>query len=150
MSKTTVLERHTHPKFSRLQIHLRSDSRFFQAVTFHDGKTKQKSLKVAALTTALRLAEEWYRGLLKAEEAERRQHPLDALSANPLMADVFRSRQPELTAKDALTPAQKWSAIKEFWGPLAVKEITPRTFKEFVRWRRRTKTLSNHTLHKIR
>ena len=153
MSKTTVVERHQHPKHPRLQIHLRSDSRFFQAVTFHVGKTKQKSLKVDALTTALRLADEWYRGILKAEEAERRKHPIDAFGRDPLMVDVYRSYERELTPSRRAYAAMKWSTIKSFWGPLAVTEITPQTFKDFYKWRRRTKTpagttIRNHSLHK--
>jgi integrase len=153
VSKTTVVERHTHPKHQRLQVHLRSDSRFFQAVTFIDNKTKQKSLKVESLTTALRLAEEWYRGLLKAEEAERRKHPLDTLGSDSLMADVCRAYQEELTPSRRAYAAMKWSTIKSFWGPLVVTDITPQTFKEFYAWRRKTKTpagtvIKPHSLHK--
>lgn len=152
-SKTTVVERHTHPKHPRLQLHLRSDSRFFQALTFLDGKTKQKSLKVESLTTALRLAEEWYRGLLKAEEAERRKHPLNALGTDPLLADVYRSYCEELTPSRRAYAAMKWSTIRSFWGPLVVTDITPQTFKEFYAWRRKSKTpagtvIKPHSLHK--
>ena len=41
----SILESHEHPKYPRLSVPLRHKSRFYQGVTFLDGRKVQKSLK---------------------------------------------------------------------------------------------------------
>src|SRR5450759_397748 len=75
--KHRILEQHTHPKHQRLVVDLRSKSRFYQARTFWDGRVMQHSTKTDQLGTAFKLAEEWYRSLLR----EKRQHPVHSIHA---------------------------------------------------------------------
>src|SRR5262245_63148245 len=86
-----VLERYPHPKYPRLTLQQRSSSRFYQAVTFIDGKLRQTSTRSDHLPTAFKLGEDWYRKLVKASLASAREHPLDVLAADALVADVYRS-----------------------------------------------------------
>jgi hypothetical protein len=81
--KTKVLEQYPHPKYPRLIIDRRTNSRFYQARTFLDGKLKQKSTKSDHLPTAFKLGEDWY----------KREAILDhdALG-RPLKIDVRRRR----------------------------------------------------------
>jgi hypothetical protein len=46
------------PKYPRLQVQLRRRSKFYQALTFIDGRKVQKSLKTDRLSTALKLDHE--------------------------------------------------------------------------------------------
>src|SRR5437870_9220972 len=87
MPKTRVLERHPHPKHARLAVQRRSNSRFYQSVTFLDGKLKQKSTKATHLPTALKLAEEWYRRELRSSVAFGLQHPIAKLTTDPTMGN---------------------------------------------------------------
>jgi integrase len=151
--KTAVVERYPHPKYARLRIELRNDSRYLQAVTRVDGRLRQVSLKTSDLPTGLKLAESWYRKQLRASLAEARQHPYDALGRDAVMVDVYKVWTAELTPARRAYADQKWSAIREFWSARAVTDITPQTFREFYAWRRRHKTASgtvirNHSLHK--
>ena len=57
----SILEQHEHPKYPRLKIQLRRRSRYYQALTFLDGRMWQTSLKTTALETAFKLGEGWYK-----------------------------------------------------------------------------------------
>lgn len=61
LSKTVVVERHTHPKYPQLRIELRSDSSKYQAVTRLDNRLRQWTTGTDNLPTAIRLAEDRYR-----------------------------------------------------------------------------------------
>ena len=56
-SVPSILEQYEHPKYLRLKIQLRQRSRFYQAVTFLDGRKVQTSLKTDALETAFKLVQ---------------------------------------------------------------------------------------------
>lgn len=147
--KHRISETHKHPRFPRLVVDLRSKSRFYQARTFLDGKLYQHSTKSESLTTALKLAEEWYRALLRSVEAESREHPV--LSVNPNMTEVFRMYASSERLKTVAAHSyakQKWSPIHHFWGPLLVRDVTTQSFHEFIAWRRKRDKVSTHTLHK--
>jgi hypothetical protein len=90
-SRVQVVERHPHPKHARLSIQLRSDSRFYQAITYLDGKLRQASTKVTHLPTALKLAEDWYCKQLRASVSDGRQHPLNRLGTTPTIAELVAS-----------------------------------------------------------
>lgn len=144
-----VRERHAHPKFSRLSIQLRSDSRFYQAVTFLDGKLRQKSLKTRELPAAFKLGEEWYRRQLRASVEIGRQHPIERLTNNPVVGELFASYRSTLDQKRRADADKRWSPIQEFWRPLKIADVQPATFRDFYAWRRqRTKGITPHTLHK--
>lgn len=139
--KHTVVERHVHPKFSRLFIELRSKSRFYQSLTFLDGRLRQKSTKTTQLKTALKLSEEWYRSELGAKN----EHPVHSIDAT--MAERFAAYVVSLPKDRQQDARNRWSPIHGFWGGLYMKDVSPRTYHDFYRWRRRAQT-SNHTLHK--
>jgi integrase len=147
VAKTKILEQHPHPKFPRLVLDLRNNSRFYQARTFLDGKLVQKSTKTTQLPTAFKLAEDWYRRLLRASVSFGMAHPIDKLTSDPTVAEVFSSYRAQLKGKERAYADQKWSPVAEFWRALQVREVSTQTFRDFYAWRRR-KQISNHTLHK--
>ena len=149
----TIQESHSHPDYPRLSVQLRVRSRFYQAVTFLDGAKVQKSLKTDNLTTAFKLAEEWYRKLLRASVSEANRHPIDRLGTDPTMAELFASYRTTLVPSKRDYADMKWSTIQHFWRTLKVTDINAKTFREFYTWRRRRKTrtkttIRNHSLHK--
>ena len=87
MPKTQVFERHVHPKFARLRLELRSDSKLLQAVTRLDNRLRQQS---TAPTTSdgFPCREDWYRRELKASQLAPRQHPTDLVLKDPTMQEV--------------------------------------------------------------
>lgn len=101
MGKTTV-QRFPHPKYPRLYIQLRSNSRFFQAVTYVDGRLLQKSLKVEQLEAAYQLGLEWYRRVLRASEAQAKLHPLG----------TGRARVHFMTNADLRVPVQGCAGVQ--------------------------------------
>lgn len=140
--------RHPHPQFPRLSIQLRPRSRFYQAVTYLDRRLVQKSLKTEHLTTAFQLAVEWYRRLLRASEAEARQHPLDRLAVDPTIGELYVSWSATLPPLALDYAKQKWSPISAYWRGVDVTALTAQTFRDFFTWRRRQKKVKPHTLHK--
>lgn len=141
--KHKVTEQHVHPKHPRLVIDLRSKSRFYQARTFLDGRLLQHSTKTPELTTAMRLAAEWYLSLLRGQP----QHP--RISSDSSFAELFPGYKTSRQTKDKQDYArQKWNPIRDFWGEKLVTDISPKTFLEFYQWRRRNDHVSNSTLHK--
>ena len=66
----SILEQYEHPKYLRLKIQLRQRSRFYQAVTFLDGRKVHTTLKTDDLETAFKLGEAWYKRLLRASIAD--------------------------------------------------------------------------------
>jgi hypothetical protein len=140
--KHSILEQHTHPKYQRLVVDLRSKSRFYQARTFTD-RVRQKSMKTDQLATAFKLAEQWYKSLLR----EQRQHPVHSLHAT--IAERYAAFHASLpTPKRQADAAMRWSPIRDFWGRLLLNEVTPATFHDFYKWRRKRDKVSNHTLQK--
>lgn len=149
----SVLERHPHPKYPRLSIQLRSDSKFYQTVTYIDGKLRQASTKAANLPTAIKIGEVWYRKLLRASANEARRHPLDKLGTDPTVGEVFSRYLATLPQSKKDYANMKWSTIADFWRTIEVADVTPQTFRDFFAWRRRRKTpqgtrIKNHSLHK--
>lgn len=140
--KHRVTESHAHPKFDRLTVDLRTKSKYFQARTFHDGRLHQKSTKTTALSTALRLAAEWYLKLIK---ADRPVHP--RVEKDSTVAEMFASYRKHLEGSSKAYADMKWRPIREFWGTREIAETTSETFREFYAWRRRQKVV-NHTIHK--
>jgi integrase len=145
---TKVIERHAHPKYSRLTVQLRSDSKFYQAVTYLDGKLRQTSTKTPQLPAAFKLAEDWYKRELRASVAFGRQHPIAQLTADPTVGEVFKSYLHDLPKAKQPYALQKWGPIQHFWRAKLLSHVTPTLFKDFYTWRRSTSTVSNHTLHK--
>jgi hypothetical protein len=148
-----TLERHKHPDFPRLTVLLHDRSRFYQALTFLDGRKAQTSLNTDQLPLALRLAEDWYRKLLRASVLDARRHPIDRLTHSPTVADVFASYRRTLPPSKRDYADMKWGPMADFWQTLTVDSITTQTFRDFYAWRRRRRTrshtvLKNHTLHK--
>lgn len=147
MPRTKVIEQHHHPKYPRLVVDLRTNSRFYQARTFLDGKLVQKSTKTGELRTAFKLAEDWYRRLLRSSVSFGMAHPIDKLTSDPTVAEVFSAYRSTLSEKKRAYADQKWSPIADYWKALLVREVSTQTFRDFYVWRRR-KHVSNHTLHK--
>lgn len=147
MPKTKVIEQHHHPKYARLVVDLRTNSRFYQARTFLDGKLVQKSTKTAELRTALKLAEDWYKRLLRSSVSFGMAHPIARLTADPTFAEVFSTYRTGLSPKKQEYAKQKWGPIADYWKAVLVREVSTQTFRDFYAWRRR-KNVSNHTLHK--
>ena len=50
-----IVESHKHSRYPRLTLQLRDTSKYWQALTFIDGKKTQKSLKVTSLKAAYRV-----------------------------------------------------------------------------------------------
>lgn len=144
-----IQERHIHPKFPRLQIQLRKGSRFYQAWTTLDGRKPMKSLKTAQLSTALKLAEEWYRVLLRSSVSIGRQHPIEKLTTDPTIAELWSQYSARLRGNQLTYARWRWEAIQHFWRTVQLSDVTPQTFRDFYQWRRRhTKGIKNNTLHK--
>ena len=144
-----VLERYPHPKYPRLVLQQRSDSRFFQAVTYIDQRLRQWSTRSEHLPTAFKLAEDWDKKLVKSSLAEARQHPIDKLSAEPLIADVYRAYLATLTKPRRDYIAMRFAPNADFWRSKQVSNIDAKTFREFYAWRRkRNKRLTNATIWK--
>src|ERR1700680_1695782 len=91
MPKTSVVARYPHPKFPRLSVQQRSNSRFYQAVTFIDGKLRQWSTKTPDLPLALKLSEDWYRREVRASAPFGNAHPIAKLTRAPTIAELFAS-----------------------------------------------------------
>lgn len=142
-----VLENHTHPKHQRLYLQLRSNSKFYQAVTYLDGKLVQKSTKTTELTTAFKLADEWYRLLIRGSVAFGYQHPVAAALSDPTLAETFASYRSTLPKGKQDNANERWSPIADYWRTIKPRDITAQTFRDFYTWRRR-KHVSNNTLHK--
>jgi hypothetical protein len=141
--KHKVTEQHVHPKYPRLVIDLRSKSRFYQARTFLDGRLLQHSTKTPELTTAMRLAAEWYLSLLR----EQPQHP--RIAPDSSFAELFPGyKASRHTKARQLCAHDKWNPIRAFWGQKLVTNISPKTFLEFYQWRRKNDRVCNSTLHK--
>jgi integrase len=147
VSKTKVVEQHRHPKFPRLVVDLRTNSRFYQARTFLDGRLVQKSTKATQLPTAMKLAEDWYKRLLRSSVSFGMAHPIARLTSDPTVAEVFSSHRSALSPKKQAYADQKWAPIADYWKALQVRDVSAQTFREFYAWRRR-KHVSNHTIHK--
>jgi integrase len=148
-----IQESHPHPKYPRLQIQLRRKSRFYQGLTFLDGRKVQKSLKTDQLATAFKLGEDWYKKLLRASVSEGRRHPLDKLTTVPTVAEVFANYRLTLPPHRREYVDTKWGALTAFWRTTTIQDVTPQSIREFYRWRRRHKTqmgtvVTNNTLHK--
>jgi hypothetical protein len=145
----TLLETHRHPKYPRLALDLRADSRFYQARTYLDGKVRLKSTKTEALPAALKIAEDWYRRELRASVAFGKQHPIARLTTDPTVAEMFASYRGELEKRRRPEADKRWSPIADYWRTLRIADIEPSTFKAFYAWRRkRRKGITAHTLHK--
>lgn len=149
----TLLESHKHPKYPRLSLDLRADSRFYQARTYLDGKVRLKSTKTIELPTAFKIAEVWYKVQLRASVSEGRQHPLDKLTTDPTLAELFANYRLTLQPHRRDYVDIKWGAINYFWRVLTATDVTPQKLREFYTSRRRRKThlgtvVTNSTLHK--
>jgi hypothetical protein len=145
--KTKVLEQYPHPKYPRLIIDRRTNSRFYQARTFLDGKLKQKSTKSDHLPTAFKLGEDWYKREVRSSASFGLQHPIAKLTTDPTIAELFSTYCAELETRKQPYAKQKWSPIAPFWRALLLSTVTSDTFKTFYTWRRREKVKA-HTLHK--
>ena len=141
-----LLEKHKHPTIPRLTLDRRADSPFYQARAFIDGRQRATSTKTDDIRTAFRVAESWYKQQTR-PSAERK---IDRLGLDPIMADVYAAYIATLDARRRGFTAWRWGPIREFWGPLRLIEIGPKTFRAFYAWRRRSakKGLKAHTLHK--
>jgi hypothetical protein len=149
----TILEHLKHAKYPRLKIQLRARSRYYQAVTFLDGRKAQQSLKTTDAATALKLGESWYKRILRASDAEAGRHPIARLATAPTMGELFASWR--LTLPPAKRPYHetKWGAVGPFWRAIPVTDVTPQLFRQFYKERRRHHTQygeapSNATLRK--
>lgn len=145
MAAHTVIERHRHSKFPRLSLELRSSSRFWQGLAFVGGRTQQKSTGHHELRTAFRMAEGWYRGLLRATRTTT--DPI--ATRDDTMGELFQRYAGTLGTPQRAEADKRWSPIKSFWATIRQDEVGSKTFHEFYRWRRgRNSKLSNHTVHK--
>src|SRR5262245_7438671 len=111
----TLLESHKHPTLPRLSLDKRADSRYWQARTFLDGKVRLKSTKTDELTTAFRLAEEWYRRELRASIAAERAHPIDKMGRTPTVGDLFQHYRNTLSKPKREQADMRWLAAGLFW-----------------------------------
>ena len=145
MAARERLEIHRHSKFQRLVVHQRPRSRFYQARCHIDGRLFTNSCKTAELTTAMRIASEWYRSLLRDQQAQYGRHP--SKDVDPTLSEKFADYKRTLKDAAALHAQWRWNAIHDFWGRKSIHSITPSAFHEFYA-RRRRNNISNHTLHK--
>lgn len=144
-----LLESHRHPKYPRLTLDLRTDSRFYQARTFIDGRQRGKSTGVTELSSAFKLAAEWYQKLLRASASEGFRHPVKwGIGAHPTMGEVLRDYLTEIDVRRRPDALMRWGPIQHFWRPIVVSEIDTQTFKAFYRWRRQRGAITPNTLHK--
>ena len=142
----TIVEKHTHPKHPRLALLLTSATQNFLARTYLNGKLRYKSTSTPKLTTAFRVAAEWYDDLLRSAQARnspRLAHPKVVRT----MEDAFAHYKLQLPPKQQQYAKQSFGPLRKFWGEREIGEITPTLFKEFYA-RRRASGISNHTLHK--
>jgi hypothetical protein len=148
-----IAERHTHPSYPRLHVLKRHRSKYWYALTVIDGRKPKKSLKTRDLKTALRFAESWYKTQLRASVSKGRQHPLDKLTTNPTIGELFANYRLTLAPHRREYVTIKWGAIGYFWRAVAARDVTPQLIREFYTSRRRRKThlktiVTNNTLHK--
>lgn len=149
MATVKTLETHKHPKHPRLTLHLRSDSQFYQARTYLDGKLRHQSTKTANMRTAFKLADDWYQREVRASAQFGHKHPVERITANPTVSEVFTSYKTSLERKKRPEADKRWGPIADFWRTLYLSEVRPQTFRDFYTWRRkRLKTITAHTLHK--
>jgi hypothetical protein len=138
-------EKHRHPTIPQLSLDLRSDSPFYQARAFIDGRQRGTSTKTTDIRTAYRVAESWYRQERRAGQGAA----IDRLSVDPILADVYRGYVSALEKRKRPEVEKRWSPIEDFWKNVRLIEIGPKTFRDFYVWRRRhTKDIGAHTLHK--
>lgn len=136
----SILEQITHPKYPRLKLQIRARSRFWQAVTFLDGRKPQRSLKTSDPETALKIAEGWYKKLLRASVANARQHPIDRLTSTPTIAELYANYRGTLSKARREYCDTKWGAVAPFWRTVAVTDVTAQMFRDYFKTRRRHKT----------
>jgi hypothetical protein len=105
---------------------MRTRSQFYQALAFLDGRRHQHSLKTPALDTAFKLAEIWYKKLLRSSMAGAARHPIDRLATNPTIGELFTSLRLTLTKSKRAYVDTKWGAISAFWRTIVVTETTPK------------------------
>lgn len=141
-----LLETHQHPKYPRLHLDLRADSRFFQARVYLEGRVRLKSTKSESLPTAFRIAEDWLKRELRAAEAEKKS--LDRLGSNPTLSEIFSTFKAQLTPIRKIEAAKRWNPISDFWRPIIAADVTSKTFREFYLWRRSRGSIKSHTIHK--
>jgi hypothetical protein len=148
MPKTKIIARYPHPRFPRLSVQQRSNSRFYQAVTFIDGKLQQWSTRTSDLPLALKLAEDWYRREVRSSVTFGLQHPIARLTTDPTMAELFGSYASTLEPRKQAYVLMRWSPIAHFWKARLLSTVTTAVFKEFLAWRRQQSSAKNITLQK--
>jgi hypothetical protein len=146
------VERHRHPDpdfHRRLYVYRRKDSRWYQAETFLDGRKRRATLKAEELTTAFKLAGEWYRKELRTSVEHQRQHPIAQMTTDPVIGELAPRYLSTLSGKKLTYATWRWEPIQLYWRTIKLREIKPATFKDFYVWRRRRlKSITAHTLHK--
>jgi hypothetical protein len=143
-----ITDKHSHPKHQRLVVFLRTDSKFYQAQTYLDGKLRQTSTKSTHLPTAFKLAEDWYKREVRSSVQFGRQHPIAKLTSDPTMGELYGAYYRDLPKHQQGWAEMKWSPIEDFWRAKTLSTVSTQTFKDFYAWRRKGKTLKNHTIHK--
>lgn len=142
-------EQFAHPEYPRLTILRRLEggnaSKFFHARIYLDGKLRQHSLKTVDTKLALKLAADWYKVELRASVSFGRKHPLERLTQDPVLAELFASYRQTLAEKQQAEALKRWGPIQHFWRTKTLSDISSDTFAEFFRWRKKVKP---HTLHK--
>lgn len=142
-----VIEKHTHPQQPRLSLLLRTGQQNWLARTYLHGKLRYKSTGTPVLTTALRLANEWYVALLRTEQnrtSKRKKHPRQIAT----IGDAYEHYAASLTKPSKQDTARfQWGVCEEFWSGIPLDEVSPRVFKDFYA-KRRAKKIGTHTLHK--
>jgi hypothetical protein len=127
-------------------------SPFYHVEAFIDGRKARKSLRTDRLPTAFKLAIDWHKRLLK--EARVVKTPkLDRLGTDPTIAELFDSYRLTLPSSKRAYADMKWNTIENYWRTIEVGDVTPQTFRDFYKWRRRKKTpagtvVKNHSIHK--
>src|SRR4051794_31206053 len=101
-------ETHKHPKYPRLSLDLRADSRFYQARTYLDGKVRLKTTQTHVLTTAFKVAEEWYRGELRSSVQFGKQHPAKRMTTDPTVAEVYSAYLTDLEKRKRPEAKKRW------------------------------------------
>jgi integrase len=141
----TLIETSTHPKYPRLSLDLRTDSPFYQARIYLDGKQRQWSTKAKTLAGAQKVSEEWYRKQLRESDLKQREHPLEEVTQDTLITELYQSYASTLNERQQVWADWRWGPIRGFWGSLGLQEVTSKTFEDFYRWRKKVRP---HTLHK--
>jgi len=143
-----VLEKHRHPRYQKLTLELRSSSRYWQARTYADGHLHQKSTEHSELRSALRIAESWYKDLIRSIATA----PADVLgSRDDTMQQLFQRYKRTLPAKRRSQADMRWGPIRGYWKTVRLHDVAPKTFHIYYAWRRKRKhgkVTSNSTLHK--